>query len=154
MNYSHFQNVVQYKSLEYCYPRTILTFFFFIILFMYLFLAVLGLHCLTDLSLSIPAASEAALFSCVVWASHWSGLSCCGAQVLGCTDVHSCSIWAQQLRLQGPRTQAQELLGTGFVIPRHVGSSWNVDQTCVCSSGRQILYHWATSEALVLIFLH
>ena len=106
---------------------------------MYLFLAVLGLHCLTDLSLSILAVSEAAFFSCGVWASHCSGLSCCGAQVLGCTYVHS--IWAQQLRLQGPRTQAQELLSTGFVIPRHVGSSWNGDQACVCSSGRLIFYH-------------
>ena len=60
------------------------------------------------------------------------------------TDVHSCSIcsiWAQPLWLQAPGAQAHELLGTGFVIPRHVGSSWNGDQTCVCSFGRLILYH-------------
>ena len=118
MNYSHFQNVVQYKSLEYCYPRTILTFFFFIILFMYLFLAVLGLHCLMDPSLSIPAASEDALFSCGVWASHCSGspvvehrfqvaqmstvavygLSSCGSRALE-HRLRSC--WAQVLLFRG-----------------------------------------------------
>ena len=35
-----------------------------------------------------------------------------------------------------------------LVAPRHVGSSWIRDQTCVSCFGRQILYHWATREAL------
>ena len=36
----------------------------------------------------------------------------------------------------------------GLVALRHVGSSQTGDQTCVSCTGRQILYHWATREAL------
>ena len=34
-----------------------------------------------------------------------------------------------------------------------VGSSWARDQTCVFCIGRQVLYHWATKEALRLVLL-
>ena len=30
--------------------------------------------------------------------------------------------------------------------PRHVGSSWSRDRTCVSCIGRQILNHWTTGE--------
>ena len=33
------------------------------------------------------------------------------------------------------------------VIPFSKGSSWPRDQTCVSCTGKQILYHWATSQA-------
>ena len=36
----------------------------------------------------------------------------------------------------------------GLVVPQHVGSSQTGDWTCVPCIGRQILYHWATREAL------
>ena len=42
--------------------------------------AVLGLCCCTG-------------FSLVVQASHCSGFSCCGAQVLGCSGFSGCSFW-------------------------------------------------------------
>ena len=66
-------------------------------------------------------------------ASHYCGLSCCGAQA---SDA-----------------QAQQLWLTGLVAPRHVGSSQTRARTrvpCIC---RQILNHCATRETLVLGFL-
>ena len=61
-------------------------------------------------------------------ASHYRGLSCCGAQ-------------AQSLWLTGP------------VAPRHVGSSQTRARTCVPCIGRQILNHCATREAQFSSFL-
>ena len=60
-------------------------------------------------------------------ASHYRGLSCCGAQA--------------------PDTQAQQLWLTGPVAPRHVGSSQTRARTRVPCTGRQILNHCATREA-------
>ena len=49
---------------------------------------------------------------------------------------------AQSLRLPGSGAQAQWLWHTGFVAPRHVGSSWTREGTCVsCIGRRMILYH-------------
>ena len=59
-------------------------------------------------------------------ASHYRGLSCCGAQA--------------------PDAQAQQLWLTGLVAPRHVGSSQTRARTRV-SCIRQILNHCATGEA-------
>ena len=41
----------------------------------------------------------------------------------------------------GSKAQAQQLWCTGFVAPRHVGSSWTRDRTHVSCRGRQILNH-------------
>ena len=60
-------------------------------------------------------------------ASHYRGLSCCGAQA--------------------PDAQAQQLWPTGPVAPRHVGSSQTRARTRVPCIGRQILNHCATREA-------
>ena len=60
-------------------------------------------------------------------ASHYRGLSCCGAQA--------------------PDVQAQQLWLTGLVAPRHVGSSQTRARTRVPCIGRQILNHCATREA-------
>ena len=65
-------------------------------------------------------------------ASHYRGLSCCGAQA--------------------PDAQAQQLWLTGPVAPRHVGSSQTRARTCVPCIGRQILNHCATREAPNYIF--
>ena len=62
-----------------------------------------------------------------VRASHYHGLSCCGAQA--------------------PDAQAQQLWLTGLVAPRHVGSSQTRARTRVPCIGRQILNHCATREA-------
>ena len=60
-------------------------------------------------------------------ASHYRGLSCCGAQA--------------------PDAQAQQLWLTGPVTPRHVGSSQARARTRVPCAGRQTLNHCATGEA-------
>ena len=64
-------------------------------------------------------------------ASHYRGLSCCGAQA--------------------PDAQAQQLWLMGLVALRHVGSSQTRARTRVPCIGRQILNHCATREALCLI---
>ena len=68
-----------------------------------------------------------------VQASHYRGLSCCGAQA--------------------PDAQAQPLWLTGLVAPRHVGSSQTRARTRVPCISRQILNHCATREALLLLFI-
>ena len=60
-------------------------------------------------------------------ASHYHGLSCCGAQA--------------------PDAQAQQLWLTGLVAPRHVGSSQTRARTRVPCIGRQTLNHCASREA-------
>ena len=66
------------------------------------------------------------------WASHYRGLSCCGAQA--------------------PDAQAQQLWLTGLVTPRHVGSSQTRARTRVPCIGRQTLNYCTTREALYKIF--
>ena len=66
------------------------------------------------------------------WASHYHGLSCCGAQA--------------------PDAQAQQLWVTGLFAPRHVGSSQTRARTRVPCIGRQSLNHCATREAPRSIF--
>ena len=77
-------------------------YFFFIynfILFIYLFLALLSLHCCVGLSL--VALSRGWLSSCRVWASHCSGFPSFGPQALGSACFSSCGTWAQWERLPG-----------------------------------------------------
>ena len=54
----------------------------------YLFMAVLGLHCCVRAFSS--CCMQGFLSSCGAWASHCSGFSCCGAHTLG--------TWAKDLR--------------------------------------------------------
>ena len=68
-----------------------------------------------------------ATLHCGVWASHYRGLPCCGAQA--------------------PDAQAQQLWLTGLVALRHVGSSQTRARTRVPCIGRQIPNHRATREA-------
>ena len=67
-------------------------------------------------------------------ASHYRGLSCCGAQA--------------------PDAQAQQLWPTGPVAPRHVGSSRTRARTRVPCTGRQTLNRCATREAPEFVFLN
>ena len=60
-------------------------------------------------------------------ASHYHGLSCCGAQA--------------------PDAQTQQLWLTGLVAPQHVGSSQTRARTRVPCIGRQIPNHCTTREA-------
>ena len=65
-------------------------------------------------------------------ASHYHGLSCCGAQA--------------------PDAQAQQLWLTGPAAPRPVGSSQTRARTRVPCIGRQTLNHCATKEAPEMLF--
>ena len=105
-------------------------------LFIYLFLAAMGLRC-------------------CVWA--FSG---CGERGLLFVAVNGLLIAVtslvaehrlQQLWLMGSRAQAQQLWLTGLVAPRHVGSSRTRARTCVPCTGRQILNHCTTREVPCLL---
>ena len=82
-------------------------FFNFTYSFIYLFLAVLGLHCCAQ---AFSSFSERGLLSgCGAWASHGGSFS---LQSTGFrAHFSSCSTWAQELRLPGSRAQA----GSGVV---------------------------------------
>ena len=61
---------------------------FYFIHFLYLFLAVLGLHCCMGFSLVVESGG------CSPWTSHCSGFSGCRAWTLGYVGFSSCSMWA------------------------------------------------------------
>ena len=88
-------------------------------------MAVLGLRFCARASSS--CGKWGPLFIAVRGASHYRGLSRCGAQA--------------------PDAQAQQLWLRGLVAPRHVGSSQTRARTRVPCIGRQILNHCATREA-------
>ena len=106
-------------------------FFFKWELFIYLFMAVLGFRLLCEGFLQLRQVGATLHRS--ARASHHRGLSRCGAQA---PDA------------QAPDAQAQQLWLTGPVAPRHVGSSQTRARTRVPRTGRQILNHCATREAL------
>ena len=67
------------------------------------------------------------------WASHCSGISCCGTQALGHPSLSLLPV--------GPRAQVQWLRHMGLVALRHVGSSWTGNQIRVSCISQQTLYH-------------
>ena len=77
--------------------------FYNLYLFIYLFLAGLGLNCC--LGFSLVAASRG-YSSYGTWASHCRGFSFCGAQGLGCVSFSSCSPRALEHRLNSCGTWA------------------------------------------------
>ena len=79
-------------------------------------------------------------------ASHCSGSYCCGAQAQGLQWLQYVSL---ALWLPGSRAQARQLWHMGAIA---CGSSHSRDHTYLSSTGKWILYHGATREALRLIF--
>ena len=79
------------------------------------------------------SCGEQQLFSsCVAWASHFGGFSCCRAWALG--------------------MQAQQLWHTGLVALQHVPSSWTgIEPVSPALAGR-LLNHWTTREVPRLNF--
>ena len=74
--------------------RTWLLFlFFFLMYFIYLFLAALGLHCCRRVFSS--CSERGLLFIAVRAGFHCSAFPCCRAWALGCTGFSSCGMWAQ-----------------------------------------------------------
>ena len=92
------------------YSVPTLEMFEFIILSIYLFLALLSLCCTWAFSSCVKPGHS----SCGVRASHCGGLSCCQARALGTPasgagpcGLRSCSSWAQEHRLNSCGAQAQ-----------------------------------------------
>ena len=108
--------------------RIVFIFYLFIYLFIYLFLFIydsVGSSFLCEGFLQLWQAG--ATLHRGARASHYRGLSCCGAQA--------------------PDAQAQYLWRTGPAALRQVGSSRTRARTRVPCIGRQILNHCATREA-------
>ena len=72
-------------------------------------------------------------------------LSGCGGRVLLCSARFSWRAQAPEHWLRSCGTEAESLRW-------HVAPSPMRDQTCVLCIGRQVLYHWATREALKKFF--
>ena len=70
--------------------------------------------------------------SCSVWASHYSGFSCCRVQSLG---QRASVVVVRELESTG------SLWRKGLVAPGHMGSSQTRDRIRVSCIGRQLLYH-------------
>ena len=64
-----------------------------LIVIIYIFLALLGLHSCVGFSLVV--AERGLLHSCDAWVSHCGGFSCCRVQALGYTGFSSFGSWAQ-----------------------------------------------------------
>ena len=110
------------------FKQTTGVFFFFNFYFFYLFIFIFG--CVGSQFLCegfLQLRQAGATPHRGARASHYRGLSCCGAQA--------------------PDAQAQQLWLTGPAAPRHVGSSQTRARTRVPCIGRQTPNHCATREA-------
>ena len=125
---NHFKAFVSISS---CHlQQTFLFFCFFCFGFFFLIYGCVGSSFLCEGFLQLRQAG--ATLHRGARASHYRGLSCCGAQA--------------------PDAQAQQLWLTGPVAPRHVGSSQTRARTRVARIGRQTPNHCATREALQQTF--
>ena len=79
--------------------------------------------------------AQGLLSRCNVWAFHFDGLSCCGAQPQGCTGFSSCLSQALEYRLNSCGTQAElshgmwdlPRLGVGPVSPALAGGFFTTE---------------------------
>ena len=108
--------------------HTTICIFFFFNIYLWLYWVFAAAH----------SCGEQGLSSLDVWASHCSGLSCCGARALGRGGFSSRGLKVLEHRLGSC---------TGLAALMHVRSSQIRDRTCVFYISRQILNHWATREA-------
>ena len=112
--------------------------FFKIIIFIWLFLAVLGLCCCTGFPLVAASGGHSLVALCRLLLAVASFVAEHRLQ-----GVQTSIMW-----LLGSRARTEQLQCTGLVAPQHVGSSQIRDQTHVTCIGRQILNHWMTREVL------
>ena len=107
---------------------------------LFLFLALLGLHCCMWAFSSFHKSGL--LSSCDAWASHWGGFSCCRAQALGA--------WASVIAARGLSSWGSWALEHGVssygsrVTPQHAESSLTRDRTHVPWFGMGSLIHCTT----------
>ena len=128
-----------WKALSYCFlVRKFLKKFFLIYLF------VLGCAGSSLLCKLFPSCGKRRLLSsCGILASHHSGF-CCEARAPGCMGFSSCGFQALEHGLGSCDAQTY-LLHCMWDLP-------GPGMDHVSYSGRQILYHWATREALLREF--
>ena len=125
---------------------SLLYYYYYFFNFIYLFLAVLGLHCCAR---AFSSCGERGLLFVAVhmFSLRWLLLLWrTGSRHAG---FSSCGMQAQQLWLAGSRAQAHQLWHMGLVAPWHVGSSGARARTRVPCIGRWILNHCATREIQV-----
>ena len=91
----------------------------------YLFLTLLVLHCCAGCSLVVETGGCSLV---AVRGSCCSGLCCHRARAL---RLESFSSQLSSCGSQALEPQAQQLWHPGLAAPRHVGSSWTRDRTCV-----------------------
>ena len=120
-------------------------FFFLILFYLFIFGCVGSIVAARGPSLVAASGGHSSLW-CAGFSLWW--LLLLRNMGFRCTDFSSCDTQAQQLWLAVSRAQAQQLWRPGLVASQHVGSSRTRDQTCVPCTGRQILIHCATREAL------
>ena len=128
------------------YQKILLSIYLFLknYLFIYLFLAVLGLRfCARAFS---SCGEQGPLFIAVRGPLTVTA-SLVVEHRLQMRRLSNCGSRAQQLWLVGSRAQPQQLWCTGSVAPRHVGSSQTRARTRVPCIGRQTLNHCAPREA-------
>ena len=85
--------------------------------------------------------------SCSTQASHCGGFFCCGTRALGHMGFSNCNTWTQKLQFLDSRARAQKSWHTGLASLRHVGSSWNRDESSVSGICGQILQYRTTRKA-------
>ena len=125
----------------------------FLIKFIYLFLAALGLCCCTQ---AFSRCGEWGLLFVAVRRLLIAWLLLLQNMGSRCMGFSSCSTRAQQLCLMGSRAQAQQLWHSSLVAPRHVGSSRTRARTRVPHIGRRILNYCTTREVsqIFILLLH
>ena len=104
-----------------------------------LFLAVLGLCCFKGFSLAVWR------FFFAVASVEEHGLYGMRSSGVAAQGLNSCASLFLQHRLKSCGARS-------WSTPWHMGSSRIRDWTCVSHTGRQILHHWDTREALLLIY--
>ena len=106
-------------------------------LFLYIWLCFV----LTAAQAFSSCGEQGQLSSCGAQASHCSGFCCCWARTLG----HSASV-------AGVPGLLEHKLGRCGTQAHLIQSMWIRDRNHVSCTGRLILYHWATREALPHLF--
>ena len=111
-----------------------------------LFFAVLGLHCCTSFSL-VTARGSYSLLQHAGFSLQWLLLLMLWASVVVGCGLSSCGSWALEHRpsIWGPGLGCS--MTCGIFLNQGTGN-----QTRVSCIGRQILYHWDTREASVVVF--
>ena len=84
--------------------------------------------------------------------SEWIKPVSATVQILCCLVTKSCLTLCYSMDCISPGSSVHEVSQAGILewvaLSFSRGFSWQRDQTCVSCFGRQILYHWATREAL------